>query len=156
MRIHSDSLDELEVRKAVRLAGASFIRLNLKGSRSRAQGFDVVLSGSGVHKSQGGYGMVTDDQAATWDEWGIALGHMFRLDPAMRTEYYADADDFNWQTGGRFTPEFTPVMQHRMHRFAWTGDSVTGVYTVDECKCGAIKRHLHKRTWAEFMAEMAA
>ena len=151
MRLHSDSLDELEVRKAVRLAGADFIRLNLKGSKSRDHAFDVVLSGSAAHKSQGGYGMVTDDQAATWDEWGIALGTMFRLDPNMLTPYYADAEDFTWQTGGRFTPEFTPAMQHRFHKFKWTGDSVTGSYTVRECKCGAIRRHLHGQTWAEFV-----
>jgi len=156
VRIHSDSIEELDIRKAVSLAGASFIRLDVKGSKSREQGFDVVLSGSGVHKSQGGYGMLTDDQAATWDEWGIVLGHLFRLDQNMRTPYYANADDFNWQTGERFSPDFTPLMQHKMHKFSPSGDSLTGVYSVSECKCGAIRRRLHKRTWAEFVAEMAA
>lgn len=155
MRIHSDSIEELDVRKAARLAGASFLRLDTKGSRSRAGAFDVILSGSGVHKSQGGYGMVTDEQAATWDEWGIVLGHLYRLDPNLKTPYYADADHFVWMTGGRFTSEFTPAQQHRTHRWHHSGDSVTGSYSVRECKCGAVQRWLHRQTWDEFTGAAA-
>ena len=151
MRIHSDSLDELEVRKAARLAHVGFSRFSLHGSRKREVGFDIILHGDSGRRQNGG-----EDEAAAWDQWGIFLGHLFRLDPQMVTPYYADGDDFTWQTGGRFTPDFTPGDCHRSHNWQFDGDSVTGAYTVHTCGgkngCGTIRRFLHGMTWDEFVA----
>jgi hypothetical protein len=149
MRIHSDSIDELEVRKAARLAGVGFTRLSLHGSRSRAAAFDVKLTGSaGRRQNFGG-----DDEAASWDEHGIFLGHLHRLDPNLKTPYYEGGEHYVWATGGRFTVDFTPAMQHRRHRWEFSGDSVTGSYSVFECggrnACGAIMRSLRGATWAD-------
>lgn len=152
MKIHSDSLDALDVRKAATLAGVGFTRFNLQGSRSRAQGFDVILTGnSGRRQNMGGA-----DEAATWDEWGIFLGHLHRLDPDLKTPYYSGADHYVWVTGGRFTPEFTPADGHKRHKWEFTGIGVTGSYSVFECGgkngCGAIQRSLRGQTWDEFEA----
>jgi hypothetical protein len=153
MRIHSDSIEELEVRKAARLAGVGFTRLSLHGSRSRAAAFDVILTGnSGRRQNMGG-----PDEAATWDEWGIVLGHLHRLDPNLKTPYYHGEEHYVWATGGRFTPDFTPASQHIRHRWEFAGIGVTGSYSVFECAagrnpCGAIMRSLRGEKWEEFTA----
>jgi len=153
MRIHSDSIESLEVRKAARLAGVQFTRFSLHGSRSREAAFDVILTGSSPRNQNFSRGDA--DKAATWDEWGHFLGTLFALDPAMVTPYYSCADDFHWQTGARFH-DFDLSTQHAAgHRWCYSGDSVTGSYSVHECKCGAIRRFLHRQTWAEFTQDAA-
>jgi len=155
MRIHSDSVDALEMRKAARLAGVGFTRFDLKGSRSRAAAFDVILTGnSGRRQNMGG-----EDEAAAWDEWGIFLGHLHRLDPDLKTPYYHGEAHYTWATGGRFTPDFTPADVHTRHLWEFSGIGVTGSYSVFECggrnACGAIMRSLRGQTWEEFVAANA-
>src|SRR4051812_26287311 len=160
MLLHTDTLDTLELRKAARLAGVGFTRLDLKGSRSRDHKFDVILTGSGGR----GQGFRRDgDPAASWDEWGIWLGHLFRLDEraVVRGMYdYLDGEHFTWATGGRFTPDFTWALQHTRHRWEFSGIGVTGSYSVFECSkgpapCGAIMRQLRGQSWQEFTAANA-
>jgi len=146
MRIHSDFLEEADVRKAARLAGVRFTRFGLHGSRKRRDGgaFDVILTGSSPRRQNGG-----SDYAATWDEWLVFLGTLYSLDPKMVTPYYEDADHFHWSTGNRFHG-FTLADQHVAgHRWEWAGDTATGSYAVHECKCGAIRRFLHRGTFAD-------
>lgn len=141
MRIHSDSLEALDIRKAGRLAAVTFTRLDLYGSRSREAAFDVILSGdSGRRQNFGG-----PDEAASWDQWGIFLGHLFRLDPTLVTPYYGSADEFVWRTGNRFTPDFTPGNCHRAHSWGFGQPNVTHAYSVQTCErgkaaCGAVQR----------------
>jgi hypothetical protein len=152
MRIHSDSLESLDLRKAATMAAVDFTRFDLKGSRSRAQAFDVILTGDSGRQQNGG-----GDEAASWDQWGIFLGHLFRLDQHLKTPYYDDAEHFVWMTGGRFTPEFGPGDCHRRHKWGWGHPNATGAYSVVECEgsarnpgCGAINRWmLHGRTFAD-------
>lgn len=147
MRIHSNFIETDDIRKAARLAGVSFTRFGLHGSRKREAAFDVILSGSSPRRQNQG-----EDMAATWDEWGHFLGTLFALDPHMVTPYYADAEHFHWMTGGRFQ-DFDLSTQHAAgHRWERNGDSVTGSYHVSECKCGAVQRWLSRGTWAEFAA----
>ena len=151
MRIHSNTLNRLEVRKAATLAGVDFTRLTEHGSRSRAGAFDVILTGnSGRRQNMGG-----PDEAASWDEWGIFLGHLHRLDPDLKTPYYHGEEHYVWATGGRFTPEFTPSQCHRRHRWDFAGIGVTGSYSVFECggkhPCGAIMRSMRGQTWEDFV-----
>jgi len=154
MRIHSDFIEDLDVRKAARRASVDFTRFDLKGSRSRDHAFDVILTGSSSrNQNMGG-----PDKAATWDEWGIFLGTLFALDPAMVTPYYESADHFDWATGGRYRDGVLRGEAHQNHKWEWTGSSAGGNYFVHECQCGAIRRFLaHNgfKTWAEFVAAHA-
>jgi hypothetical protein len=158
MRLHSNSADALDVRKAATLAGVAFTRFDLKGSRSHAQAFDVILTGSS-HRRQNTRGR-TDDMAATWDEWGMFLGHLFDLDPAMvATGAYESGEHFHWATGGRYRRgSLHPSTQHANHNWEWTGHSAGGAYSCHECECGAVRRfigHTRFATFAEFQAANA-
>lgn len=148
MKIHSDHLDALEVRKAATVAGVAFTRFNLQGSRSRANGFDVILTGSSPRRQNGG-----TDYAATWDEWGIFLAALFAVDPAMVTPYYDNAEHFHWSTGGRFLPgnlrPSTRCTRKGGHKWEWAGQTATGSYTVHECECGAIMRRMLRGEFAD-------
>lgn len=113
MRIHT-KLSKRDISAAVRKARVNLIRFDVYVSRSHDWAFEVVLSGSGAHRSrcQGN----RDYPAATWDEWGIFLGEIFRRDPTAKTRAYRDADDFLWKTGERFD-DITPDRQHKLHRW---------------------------------------
>ena len=149
MKIHSTALDVLEIRKTAELAGVTFTRFDLKGSRKRAQGYDIILAGHSPRRQNGG-----EDMAATWDQWGHFLGTLFDLDPEMVTPYYVNAEDFHWQTGGRYR-DFDIADEHVSHKWEFSGEAVTGSYMVHQCQCGAIRRFLMNRTWAEFVAQHA-
>lgn len=139
MRIHSNSLDALEIRKAARIANVDFTRFSLHGSRSHEAAFDVILTGASSRRQNGG-----PHKAATWDQWGIFLGTLFSVDAEMVTPYYGSADEFHWVTANRFR-EITPadyVLGHN-HRWEYAGQVVTGAYSVHECKspdCLAVQR----------------
>ena len=110
MKIHSDALDENEIRKAARLAGVSFTRFEIGNSRTREQRFDIILTGSSSRTQNFG----GTDQAATWDEWGIFLGILYALDPQAHSERYASLDHFTWTTGGRYADgSLTPLTAAR-------------------------------------------
>jgi hypothetical protein len=112
-----------------------FERNDEHGSRSHARAFDVILEGnSGRRANFGG-----THEAATWDEWGIFLNSVFDTDPEAKTSYYKNEDDFHWQTNGRF--EFLTVADaHKSHKWEFDGMAATGSYSVQSCKCGALKR----------------
>jgi len=151
MRIHSDFTETLDLQKAAHVADVAFTRLGLHGSRSRAQAYDVILTGSSSrNQNMGG-----TDKAATWDEWGIFLGVLFGLDPHMVTPYYADADHFDWATGGRYRDGVLRGTEHKNHKWEYAGQSAGRGYSVHECQCGAIRRFLLSDTWAEFVARNA-
>jgi hypothetical protein len=134
MRIHSNSLDSLEIRKAAGIAGVNFTRFSLHGSRSHEAAFDVILTGSSTRHQNGG-----PDKAATWDEWGCFLGTLYRVDPEMKTPYYSGADEFHWKTNGRFAaPDMhgSDFARGHQHRWEFSGQAATGAYTVHECSRG--------------------
>ena len=148
MRIHSDHLDTLEIRKAATLANVAFTRFTTHGSRTREHAYDVILTGSSPRRQNGG-----DDYAATWDEWGVFLAALFMVDQdAFAKGAYESAEHFHWSTGNRYTPGFLLQGQHRLHKWEWAGDSATGSYHMSECGCGAVRRFLHSGTWAQFVA----
>jgi hypothetical protein len=152
MRMHSDFIEDLDVRKAARAAGVDFTRFDLKGSRTRDHAFDVILTGSSSRRQNGG-----SDYAATWDEWGVFLGTLFALDPRMVTTPYESGAHFDWSTGGQYRDGASPD-RHKNHKWEWFGSSATGNYHAHECQCGAIRRFLaHNgfKTFAEFEAAHA-
>lgn len=140
MRIHT-SLTEGDVRMCLP-SGVSFEVLTEHGSKTHERAFEVQLSGPygrGRYTNTGtrGAGYV---KAATWDEWGILLGRLFRLDENARVgslgknTIYADARDFRYRTGQRFTARFDVNDQHAYHKW------INWNYGTAECKCGAVQR----------------
>lgn len=153
MKIHTDKIAELETLEAAgKMAGVKFHRLCRKGSLSHRYSYDVILAGSGRYGGQ--YGAV-GGKTATWDEWGIFLGELYRHDPDMVTgnvgkPTYANAAHFVWATDNRFD-DLTPEGQHWVHR--WDGIdryAPTLGYYARDCRCGAVMRWLGRTSWAEF------
>lgn len=138
MKIHT-KLTEDNIRHAADVAGVWLAKFETTKSRSHPYRYDMIISGTSGRRSQWRQKEVP---AATWDEWGIFLGEIFRLDPNAKTPDYADTDEFHWKTGGRFLT-LKPKDQHRQHQ--WTHDvsiACTGAYFVHQCKCGAITRRM--------------
>ena len=140
MRLHTNTLTESDIRDAARRAGVTLEHLGRHGSRKRAHAFEVALSGSGVTGGQWGGGGY---KSATWDEWGIFLGALYRADAEMVAgNAYRNAEHFRWVTSARYD-ELTPAGQHYRHRWDFQGAVVTGSYWVYECKgCDAHMRRL--------------
>jgi hypothetical protein len=116
------------------------VRATEHGSRTHARAFEVQLSdGAGnAWRNSGQYGAATwDGNAATWDEWGIFLAHLYGADPGARVggslkrPIYADADDFHRVTCDRYRT-LTPALQHKRHKW----ERVYGAHR-QTCKCGA-------------------
>lgn len=116
MRIHSDILTQHDLTIASNLAGTWHIRRTNHNSRKRAAAFDVALSGSSPSRAQAD----REQYAASWDEWGMYLAALYRRDPKMVTPYYADADDFHFQTHNRFR-EFDRSEHHNRHNWEHAG-----------------------------------
>lgn len=143
MKIHSNTLTDADLYTAARQAAVGFTRKDAKGSRSRARAWDIILTGHSNTRQNFG-----DDYAATWDEWGIFLGHLFAVDPEMTATYYSSADEFHWMTGDRFRT-LAHADQHLRHTWKYQGASATGTYAVSECKCGAIQRRMVRGTFSD-------
>lgn len=139
MRIHTSLLSETDMRQCAAVAGVRFARFAIHGSRSRSHAFEIVLTGSSSYRTQASG--CEDDYAATWDEWGIFLGEIFRRDYGAHATYYASAEEFHWMTGDRFRG-LTCGEQHKRHKFYPNGQSLTGSYHVSSCECGALRRFM--------------
>lgn len=146
MRIHTDNLSSEDVYAAAKIAGVSLHRMDPRGSRSRARAFDVILEGTGRNGNSGRWGSTGEYRAATWDEWGIFLGEVFRRDPgAIVPRVYESADHFHWATGDRFRT-LKPADQHARHKWEYQGSHAGGLYHVHHCTgtkntaCTAITR----------------
>lgn len=145
MRIHSDFLEASDLRLAARVAGIGFTRFEEKGSRTRDHAFDVIMTGSSPRRQN--CRRSDGDYAATWDEWGVFLSLLFFLDPralagSKKNPAYASGAHFDWATGGRYRvgSGFDLAGSHKLHRWEFSGDCVTGAYAVHECQCGAVRR----------------
>jgi hypothetical protein len=144
MRIHT-SLTHAQMLEVVRgLPSVAAEVLTEHESATHPRAFEMRLSGSSLTGGQFG---ASDYRTATWDEWGIVMGRIFDADPTTRMggsvkrPVYADAEDFHWQTGDRFTGGFSPADTHPRHVWDRSGDSVTGSYIVHECRrCSALRR----------------
>jgi len=139
MRIHTDIITRGGIPGAGVAAGLYPHNLDVSehGSRTHARAFEVHLTGTS-HRRPNNRG-TSDDYAATWDEWGMFLADLYRLDPGMmcgnaKHPTYCDADDFDYQTAGRFDT-LTPADQHRDHGFRYAGVSCE-----QACGCGAVRR----------------
>jgi hypothetical protein len=154
MRIHTNTLIRKDFRDAAHEAGVSIVELSEHSSQSRARAYKFYLSGSA-----GRPGNRRDEQAATWDEWGIFLAHLFNIDPNAHTgkNGYLSAEHYHWVTSDRFRT-LTPSQQHKRHKWQYMpllpGDfndaNTRSFYAVAQCNCGATQRWiLHGHTWEE-------
>ena len=136
MRIHSDILTPADLFTAASIAGVRIDDWSIHGSKTRRTALRFYVFGSSSYRpNQRSYG--PGDYAATWDEWGVLLGHLFAVDPDAHTGRYGylSANDFHYKTGHRFVPGFiTRDMMHRRHR--WT----IHLGYENQCECGAVVR----------------
>lgn len=144
MRIHTDTITHLDIYDAARAAGSAVdFTAEEHASRTHARAYEVKLTGSSPRRpntGRRGADWGTDEHAATWDEWGLFLAHLYDVDPDARAggakiPVYRNASDFYVKTGDRFDPEnpdrVTPATQHRTgHRWTYDGGRLT-------CPCGA-------------------
>lgn len=122
MRIHTNKLTWIDLRQAADKAGVTLLRDSEHGSGTHARAFDVILSGSSARAVNPGTARYAArgreaERAATWDEWGVFLGELFRQDPSIKCWAYESAADFHAQTGNRFRA-FLPVAD-RCPRHRW-------------------------------------
>jgi hypothetical protein len=148
MRIHTNATTEQIWAAINSVPTVHAERLTEHRSNTHARAFELNLSGSGRHGGQ--YGN-RDAKSAPWDDWGAVMAAIFEADQttrmggSQRQPIYADVDDFDWQTGGRFIRGM-PADAHIQHKWEWQGTAVTGSYSVAHCKgskghpCSALKR----------------
>ena len=142
MRIHTDTLTYADMHRAARDLPEVFVTVTPHGSRKRDHAWELVLSAAPRkgrrHRNNGRTGADTFEAAAYWDEWGIVLSNLFRIDPNMTCWAYDGAKDFHHKTGDRFR-NVTALEIHPHHRF----DTYDPATQTRSCKCGA------SRTWTK-------
>ena len=122
MRIHTDTLTRQDIMSAARAARATWA-ITEHASRSHERAFEVKLRGESNRPNfYDGDGLY----AATWDQWGVFFGHLYRQDPRMVTgsvkrPAYADADHFHACTFARFALAGFPADYHGDHTFRYSG-----------------------------------
>jgi hypothetical protein len=153
MRLHT-SATLADVIEAARRARVTFDRCTEHRSQSAARAFDVTLFGASTRRPNSGKrGAATgweDNYAATWDQWGVFLGHLYRVDPAMRCYAYAAGDDYDWKTDGRFAAggpfDETPGIWQPSVRWSPETDCAhrwefAGIPREQECaRCDSVRR----------------
>lgn len=143
MRIHSEKITAQDIFAATKANGMTGVDAAVMSHRSHTHtwAFEVTLTGnSGRRVNTGTSGGHAEDHAATWDEWGIFLAHLFAVDPQARVggakyPVYADAEEFHDVTYGRFET-LAHSDQHKNHRWNYVAPREF------ECtKCEARKSH---------------
>lgn len=124
VRIHtSHVVTEDVLRDAARIARVG-LTLTEHGSRSADHAWDVHLTGASRRRPNSR----TRDlgvYAATWDQWGVFLAHLFEVDPDAHCWAYMSATDFHLRTGGRFAHGW-PDDAHGDHKFSGIRPNVQG------------------------------
>lgn len=131
MRIHTDKISRADLSAATKARGMIGVELSnceTKGSRKRTRAFEVSLTGNSP--SRPNFGGNGDEHAAQWDEWGIFIDELFRIDPEAIIGVYPTREQFRKVTGERFDT-LTGPETHRRHKWEPNGD-----YTAN-CSCGA-------------------
>lgn len=127
MRIHTDKQASVigAIFAATRKLPGVHASVVPHGSRSRKGAVELRLEGNGGHRNSGTNGADTYEQAATWDEWGVVLAHIFEVDPdaimgSAKRPTYADARHFHIVTAERFGDLELPEDTHKRHNWEFT------------------------------------
>lgn len=121
MRIHTDTLTVEHLEQAIEGMEHIIVRYTRRRSRQRARGYDVQLIND------------TDEYTlVTWDEWGLFISELFRIDPDAIIGQYINRATFLETTFSRFeTLEVADVHDH-----TWMDSATTA--GLRECvECGA-------------------
>ena len=107
MRIHTNENTMSNIFAAARMARVDLDVLESYKSKTHDAAFEVILSGESRRRQNTGKSSRERNFAATWDQWGVFLSFLFRIDPDMRcgdTKHpqYANAADFEEKTDNRF------------------------------------------------------
>jgi len=117
MDLHTDNILSGDLYAAAREAGVTIESAGLHGSRSHDHKWSIYLSGSSNRYSNG-----RDHKAATWDEWGVFMAALYRVEAAARwgtkSFGYADAWDFHQKTQDRFS-HGAPQDMHTQHKWQY-------------------------------------
>lgn len=149
MRIHSEKITASDIFAATKANGMTGVYAEVMHHRSRThtRAFEVALTGnSGRRVNTGTSGAHEENHAATWDEWGIFLAHLFAVDPQARVggaKYptYVDAQEFHDRTYGRFET-LRHEDQHKNHRWNYVAPREF------ECTgCEARRSHAIREGW---------
>lgn len=131
MRLHSDIIRASDVRdalaaeiKAGRVAATVEFKILVEhSSRSHQFGCEVQLSswnqvpGDGRRRgNDGAYGSMTENYAATFDEWGHLISALYRLDPlaiwgSAKHPVYDGVLDFDRKTGMSYNLALLPLLE---------------------------------------------
>lgn len=137
MRIHSDKITNDDIWNALRkMEGVEAIKWETKGSRSRKRAYEITLSGTSNRNRNPGTSWHNrteePEKAATWDEWGIFIHHLFTADPDAIVGRYKSWEHFEDFTGGRFNT-LKQEDQHKNHKWEYVAPRKV------ECSCGAVR-----------------
>jgi hypothetical protein len=138
MRIHTDENTWSNIYAAARAARVRVEGRSFKSS-IRESGFDIHLTGESRRRPN--RRVSSDEFAATWDQWGVFLGHLFNIDPNMvcgtpKRPVYRSEADFEDKTARRFVAGQWPTDTHGDHTFRYSG-----VPCEQSCtKCSAVQR----------------
>ncbi|QWY83886.1 hypothetical protein SEA_A3WALLY_389 [Microbacterium phage A3Wally] len=121
MRIHSDTLTASDIYQTVADLPGVYVEVMPHGSRARKQAFEVRVTGTSSRRT-----MDNQDQAATWDEWGVFFARLFNQDVhalagSAKHPNYNGSKDFHTQTGHRFAALAIPADTHQQHRWEFDG-----------------------------------
>lgn len=153
MHIHTDTITTTDVHRAVIDIPEVYVDVTEHGSRSRARKLDVTLSAEPRkgRRPRNSNREATGDAAATWDEWGVFLAHLYDIDPDMTCWAYENAEHFHWATAGRFA-NGGPDVRHDQHKWVLEGTVITGTYFTRACSCGARRRMMsYGHTFSELL-----
>lgn len=100
MKIYTTVLEEHDFYDAAQRAGVGVVALTTARGRGVTV-YDVALTGSSKYVSA--HRNAHYCKAATYDEWGYFLAHLFRADQHMRTPYYKNAREFEAKTEGAYS-----------------------------------------------------
>lgn len=121
MKLHTNTLTPYTIYQAIpegcRLAlftdkNGNYTDIEQAGSRSHDRSYTMRLSGSSPYAMQH---ISDNDKAATWDEWGIFIANLFKLDPDAKIGAYKTHADFIDQT----TREHERITSYRPDLAKW-------------------------------------
>jgi hypothetical protein len=117
MRIHSDTLSTRDLFHALDEvathtgSAVDLLKAEKYSSRKRARALEVQLSSDGrlthcrTMSDRNAY-------AATWDQWGWFIAHLYSVDRDAIVGPYADFQDFHRQTSYKFTAPTATTATH--------------------------------------------
>lgn len=99
MKIHSNVISSDHIIVACsKVPNIHLARFGQAGSRSHNHAYDVILTGSAKHRVMNN----PQWQAATYDEWGYFISHLYDIDTEAKIGPYKNSSDFAEKTEWRY------------------------------------------------------